>query len=74
MSADAETRRLALLRERALHDEATVRMIERKEGREEGLDEVLQRLIEFGITETEARQLLMIGYTSNKTAGSRHAE
>ncbi|MGI9213098.1 MAG: Rpn family recombination-promoting nuclease/putative transposase, partial [Methylococcaceae bacterium] len=36
MSADTETRRLAFVRERALHDEATVRMIERKEGLEEG--------------------------------------
>lgn len=37
LSADAETRRLAFVRERALRDEATLRKMDREEGREEGI-------------------------------------
>ncbi len=36
LSAEAETRRLAFVRERALRDETAVRRMEREEGRAEG--------------------------------------
>ncbi len=36
LSAEAETRRLAFVRERALRDEVAIRRMEREEGREEG--------------------------------------
>ncbi len=58
LSADAETRRLAFVRERALRDEATLRKMDREEGREEGLGQALKRLMEHGLSETEARRLL----------------
>ncbi len=40
LSADAETRRLAFVRERALLDEASLLKDAREEGREEGMDAV----------------------------------
>ncbi|MBM3203725.1 Rpn family recombination-promoting nuclease/putative transposase, partial [Candidatus Woesearchaeota archaeon] len=62
LSADAETRRLAFVRERALRDEVALRRMDREEGREEGreagLEEALERLIKHGLSETEARRLL----------------
>jgi predicted transposase/invertase (TIGR01784 family) len=38
LSQDAEARRLAFVRERALHDEATLLLEAREDGREEGLE------------------------------------
>ena len=62
LSADAETRRLAFVRERALHDEVSELRAERKigmrEGKLEGLEEALARLIQSGMSENQARQLL----------------
>jgi flagellar biosynthesis/type III secretory pathway protein FliH len=39
LSAEAETRRLAFVRERALRDEVAIRRMEREEGKAEGLAE-----------------------------------
>ena len=62
LSADAETRRLAFVRERALRDEASLMRQEREkgkiEGRAEGLQEALSRLIESGMSEVQARRIL----------------
>jgi len=62
LSADAETRRLAFVRERALHDEVTELRAEREqgklEGKREGLEEALARLVQSGMTESQARQIL----------------
>jgi predicted transposase/invertase (TIGR01784 family) len=74
LSADAETRRLAFVRERALHDEVTELRAQREqgklegkmegkiegkiEGKREGLDEALARLVQSGMTESQARQIL----------------
>jgi flagellar biosynthesis/type III secretory pathway protein FliH len=78
LSADAETRRLAFVRERALHDEVSelraAREIGKREGKLEGklegllegeikgklegLEEALARLIQNGMSENQARQLL----------------
>jgi DNA-binding PucR family transcriptional regulator len=58
LSADAETRRLAFVRERALHDEVSELRAEREKGRLEGLEDALARLIQNGMSEHEARQLL----------------
>ena len=70
LSADAETRRLAFVRERALHDEVSELRAEREigkregklegklEGKREGLEEALARLIQNGMSENQARQLL----------------
>ena len=62
LSADAETRRLAFVRERALHDEVSELRAEREkgklEGKLEGLEEALARLIQSGMSEHQARQLL----------------
>ena len=70
LSADAETRRLAFVRERALHDEVSELRAAREKGKREGmlegelkgkrdgLDEALARLIQNGLSENQARQLL----------------
>ena len=82
LSADAETRRLAFVRERALHDEVSELRAAREigkregklegllegeikgklagklEGKREGLEEALARLIQNGMSENQARQLL----------------
>ena len=50
LSADEETRRLALVRERALHDEVSFLNEAKREGREEGVRDALraQLSIKFG--------------------------
>ncbi|WP_295441736.1 Rpn family recombination-promoting nuclease/putative transposase [uncultured Thiodictyon sp.] len=74
LSADAETQRLAFVRERALHDEVSELRAEREKGRREGMLEValkgklegqregletaLARLMQSGMSEDQARQLL----------------
>jgi predicted transposase YdaD len=66
LSADAETRRLAFVRERALHDEVSelraAREIGKREGKlegqREGLETALARLIQSGMSENQALQLL----------------
>ncbi|WP_295393295.1 hypothetical protein [uncultured Thiodictyon sp.] len=70
LSADAETRRLAFVRERALHDERSLLKDAREEGREEcmekgklegkreGLEEAVARLVQKGMSERQARELL----------------
>jgi hypothetical protein len=74
LSADAETRRLAFVRERALSDEASLMRQEREKGRAEGklegkiegeiegrakgLQEALSRLVESGMDEAQARRML----------------
>ena len=66
LSADDETRRLAFVRERALHDEISELRAEREkgklegklEGQREGLETALARLIQSGMSENQARQLL----------------
>ena len=58
LSADAETRRLAFVRERALHDEVSELRAEREIGKREGLETALARLIQSGMSENQARQLL----------------
>jgi len=58
LSADAETRRLAFVRERALHDEVSELRAEREKGKLEGLEEALARLVQSGIGESQARQIL----------------
>ena len=70
LGADAETRRLAFVRERALHDQVSELRAEREKGRlecelegklegqREGLEMALDRLIQSGMSEDQARQLL----------------
>jgi hypothetical protein len=58
LSADAETRRLAFVRKRALHDEVSELRAEREKGRLEGLETALARLMQSGMSEHQARQLL----------------
>ena len=69
LSADEETRRLALVRERALHDEVSFLNEAKREGREEGREEVARNLIAMnlltdkqiataaGLTEAEVKAL-----------------
>jgi predicted transposase/invertase (TIGR01784 family) len=57
LSADEEARRLAFVRERALHDEATLLKEARQEGLEQGLEQGLEKGLEQGRRET-ARGLL----------------
>jgi predicted transposase/invertase (TIGR01784 family) len=45
LSADEEARRLAFVRERALHDEVSFLNEAKREGREEGREEVARHLI-----------------------------
>ena len=49
LSADEEERRLAFVRERALHDEATLLREAREEGREEERRATARNLIEMGV-------------------------
>lgn len=69
LSADEEARRLAFVRERALHDEVSFLNEAKREGREEGRGEVAQNLIKMnlltdeqiavasGLTEAEVKAL-----------------
>ena len=69
LSADEETRRLAFVRERALRDEVSLLNEAKREGREEGREEVARNLIAMnlltdeqiavasGLTEVEVRAL-----------------
>ena len=69
LSADEEARRLAFVRERALRDEVSLLNEAKREGREEGREEVARNLIEMnlltdeqiavasGLTEVEVRAL-----------------
>lgn len=64
LSADEEARRLAFVRERALHDEISELQGARREGWEEGLQQgralVLERLLikRFGVLPEDVRQHL----------------
>jgi hypothetical protein len=49
LSADEHARRLAFVRERALHDEATLLKEARQEGLEQGLEQGLERGLEQGL-------------------------
>ncbi|MBB1488664.1 Rpn family recombination-promoting nuclease/putative transposase [Oceanospirillum sediminis] len=57
LSADDEEKRLALVRERALHDEATLMYEAREEGREEGLEEGYQKAQAEAQEKIEAAEL-----------------
>ena len=50
LSADAETRRLAFVRERALRDERSELRTAREEGREEGIEAGMTSLLERQLT------------------------
>ena len=53
LSADEETRRLAFVRERALHDEVSFLNEAKREGREEGREEVARNLIAMNLLTDE---------------------
>jgi predicted transposase/invertase (TIGR01784 family) len=68
LSADEEARRLAFVRERALHDEATLLKEAREEGREEGERIGLQRGEQQGrraAARETARNLIALGVLSD---------
>jgi predicted transposase/invertase (TIGR01784 family) len=76
LSADEEARRLAFVRERALHDEATLLKEAREEGREEGEQIGLQKGEQIGLQKGEqqgrqaaaretARNLIALGVLSD---------
>ena len=62
LSADAETRHRALVRERALHDEATlIQAAEQRgeqRGKQEGLQDALIKMVASGFPEAQARSIL----------------
>ena len=62
LSADAETRHRAMVRERALHDEATlIQAAEQRgeqRGEQKGLQNALTRMVASGIPEAQARSIL----------------
>jgi predicted transposase/invertase (TIGR01784 family) len=64
LSADEEARRLAFVRERALHDEATLLKEARQEGLEKGLEKGLEQGLEQGRRET-ARNLIKLAVLSD---------
>ncbi|KAA6185101.1 Rpn family recombination-promoting nuclease/putative transposase [Thiohalocapsa marina] len=68
LSADEEARRLAFVRERALHDEATLLKEAREEGREEGERIGLQRGEQLGLQKGE-----QIGLQKGEQQGRREA-
>ncbi|GEN26714.1 hypothetical protein HVA01_03600 [Halovibrio variabilis] len=54
LSADEKTRLLALVRERALHDEVSFANEAKREGLEEGREDVARKLIEMNLlTDTQ---------------------
>ena len=53
LSADAETRRLAFVRERALHDEVSLLNDAKREGREEAREEFARNLIAMNLLTDE---------------------
>ena len=57
VSADAEARRLAFVRERALHDEASLLQHAREEGREQGEREGVQKGRDKALRETTAAMI-----------------
>ena len=83
LSAEAETRRLAFVRERALRDEVAIRRMEREEGKAEGkaeglaegqerghsqgLNDALERLMAHGLSESEARRLLNLNAPDSRS-------
>lgn len=58
MSEDTKIREIARLREKALHDEATALSGARKEGKAEGIAEVIAKLKAAGMSEEQIREIL----------------
>ncbi len=63
LSADAETRRLAFVRERALLDEASLLKDAREEGREEGHNNALRQTAMTMIRESTLDDQTIAAYT-----------
>ena len=58
LSADAETRHRAMVRERALYDERTLIQAAELRGEEKGLQDALKKMVASGIPEAQARSIL----------------
>ena len=58
LSADDETQRKAFVRERALRDEVSQLASARMEGKQEGLQEAITKMIQSGMSEAQARAIL----------------
>ena len=58
LSADDETQRKAFVRERALRDEFSQLASARMEGKQEGLQEAITKMIQSGMSEAQARAIL----------------
>jgi predicted transposase/invertase (TIGR01784 family) len=63
LSADEEARRLAFVRERALHDEAQIMLDAREEGREEGRDNALRQTAKTMIRDSSLDDATIAAYT-----------
>jgi predicted transposase/invertase (TIGR01784 family) len=70
LSADEETRRLALVRERALHDEVSFLNEAKREGRQEGREEVARNLIAMNLL-TDAQIATAAGLTEAEVQALR---
>ena len=58
LSADDETQRKAFVRERALRDEISQLASARMEGKQEGLQEAITKMVQSGMSEARARAIL----------------
>ena len=58
MSEDTKVKEMARLREKAMHDEASALGNARREGKAEGIEEVIGKMRESGMTEEQIRQIL----------------
>ena len=58
LSADDETQRKAFVRERALRDEVSQLASARMEGKQEGLQLAITKMIQSGMSEAQARAIL----------------
>ncbi len=61
LSADEETRRLAFVRERALHDEASLLKDAKEEGRTEGMEEAVVKMLNAGMAAEDIANILGLG-------------
>ena len=58
MSEEEKLQELAHLREKALHDEASALSTARKEGREEGRNEMIEKMRKRGMTDEQIEKIL----------------
>ncbi|MCM1335990.1 MAG: hypothetical protein NC084_11305 [Bacteroides sp.] len=57
-SEEAKAREVAWIREKALHDEASLLNGAREEGRAEGREKIIARMRAYGMTEEEIQKIL----------------